>query len=168
MSVSSGQYITIANNGGDDEGDVPSAIEVFQGFYPFGNVIDVGGMTIDLETKINKSIGAYDWHMIFALYGAPTSAHLDDWIVRHHSYQDKTLIDRMFPFIEKRQFTISCNVIVHVSGIEKLKLRLGVRVLRLQMAEMQKDAPILNAANIVAYTSGGVQYDGITVSCSGP
>lgn len=166
MGVSSGQYISIANNGGGEEGNAPSAVKISQGFRPFSNVIDVGGITIDLETTINKSIETYDWSMIFALYGTPTNAHLDDWIVSHKSYQDKKLIDRMFPFIQKRQFTISCKVIIHVSSTKKLKLRLGARVLRLQIAEVQKDAYILNAANIVAYTSDGVQYNEITVSCS--
>jgi hypothetical protein len=168
MSVSSSQYTTIANNGDSaDEGRPPSAVEVFQGVHFFSNVIDVSGATADVETTIDKKMDAFDWHMIFALYGTPVNARLDDWIERHRHYEDKTLIDRMFPFIGKRQFTLSCKVTIRVSGPERLKLRLGARVLRLRMAEAQKDAPILNAANIVAVTSSGVQYDAITVSCSG-
>lgn len=150
----------------NNEGNSPSVVKVFQGFHPFSNVIETSGMTIDLELDLNKSIVSYDWHMMFALYGVPTNARLDDWIGMHRSYQDKLLIDRMFPFIKEREFAIRCKVIVHASGTEKLKLRVGSRVLRLQMGDVQKDAPILNAANIVAFTSDGTQYDGITVSCS--
>jgi len=152
---------TVAN---DAEGS-PSAVKTFQGFRPLSNVIETGGMTIDLEIDINATIESHNWHLIFALYGTPTNASLNDWIGMHKSYPDKLLIDRIFPFIEKRQFALACKVIIHISGREKLRLQVGSRVLRLQMKDIQKDALILNGANIVARTSDGMQYDDITVSC---
>jgi hypothetical protein len=150
-----------------DNVNSPSVVKAFQGFHPISNVIETGGMTIDLKLDLSTRIQTYDWHMMYALYGVPTNAGIDEWIGMHRNYQDKLLIDRMFPFIGKREFAIDCKVQVHVSGTQNIKLRVGSRMLRLEMEGMQKDAPILNAANIVAFTSTGKRYEDITVSCLG-
>jgi len=144
-----------------------SSVEVFQGFLPISTVIDTGGMNIDVDVTLEKTFRSYDWEMIYALYGVPLDADLNTWVEAHKAYPDQLLIDRMFPFIAEREFSLSCKVTIHVTSDQRLKLRLGARVIRLQVGDIRKDAPLLNAADIVAVTSGGVPYDQITASCAG-
>ncbi|GHG89065.1 hypothetical protein [Streptomyces lanatus] len=144
------------------------SVRLMQGFLPLREVVDTGGMDIDLDVDLEKTIDSHDWRMIFALFDAPSDASLEEFVEIYRSNPDKTLLDRMFPFLGKRRSTISCRVTVHISGGENLTLRLGVRVLRLQQRGQTKDVALLNTANFVALTPDGSPYDGMVAHCSEP
>jgi len=160
MSVPPDDLPPIAENGGP-------AVEIFQGFRPISTIIDTGGMNVDLDVTLEKTLLSYDWEMLYALYGVPPDAALDAWVTAHKAYPDQFLIERMFPFIRERSFHISCKVTIHVTGDQRVKLRLGARVIRLQSGGIRKDVPLLNSADIVAVTSDGTPYDRIDVADAG-
>ncbi|MGI5171625.1 hypothetical protein ACQEU3_45500 [Spirillospora sp. CA-253888] len=143
-----------------------SDVKIFQGFHPLRDVVETGGMEIDLEVKLEKTVETHDWHLLFALYDVPLDSSLSTWVEKCRNHPDVTLLDRVFPFLAERQFSASCRVTVHIPAGERLKLRLGARVLRLQLGDERKDATLFNAANIVAYTADGTQYHEITARCS--
>ncbi|MDQ1051533.1 hypothetical protein [Streptomyces sp. V4I2] len=147
-------------------GEHRSAIKPMQGFLPLHNVVETSGMDVDMDVHLEKTVESYDWHFIFALYDAPLDTSLAEWVDIYRRHSDPILLDRMFPFLEKQPFRISCRVTVQISSGDHVNLRLGVRMLRLERGEEQKDVALLNAANIVALTPDGAQYHRIVAHWS--
>ncbi|XVQ07151.1 hypothetical protein ACQP1W_31560 [Spirillospora sp. CA-255316] len=141
-------------------------VKILQGFQPLHDVVETGGMDLELEVQLKKTVQSYDWKMIFALYDVPFEASLVDWVKAYKENSDRCLLDRMFSFLVERQISASCRVTISIQSGDRLKLRLGARVLRMQLNGEHKDATLLNAANIVALTADGTPYNQISVHCS--